>query len=336
MLVTFLVDRPLSLGILRLELMQKTERLRQLPSPKLIILAGSNGPYSHSCQVIGTMLDLPCENAGIAVGFGLDEIFVHYEPYISVGDIVYMPMEFQQYTTTRSEYAIGPDGAMLIRHDRILLMQLPPSRTIGAFLCCNLADFLEASIEMPLTKLHLLSPSRILASEYNVEGDRMDNFGTFTASQIPSQQQRKLPTALDVSSGYGTAQIAAFVEREENKKIIVIGGLPADFDTLHETPDLISAIRSIYLNHGGNFVMLPNRSQYPQADFFNSEDHLTTQCQLLHSILIAEILARKLHREVLRPSQNIITIAATCPSVPVNFAQLSAMGISQADVQNSF
>jgi hypothetical protein len=159
----FLADRPLSLGILRLELLQKTERLRQLPSPKLIILAGSNGPYSHSCEVIGPILDLPCENAGIAVGFGLDEIFARYAAYISAGDIIYMPMEFQQYTASRGSYATGPDGAMLIRHDRALLMRLPPDRTIGALLCCDLKDLLEASIEMPLAALGVMDPSLIPA-----------------------------------------------------------------------------------------------------------------------------------------------------------------------------
>src|SRR6516165_7333059 len=73
------VDRPLSLGVLRLELLQKTARMAALPSPKLVIMAGSNGPYSHSCVVMSVMLNMPCENAGIAVGIGLDDIFVRYE-----------------------------------------------------------------------------------------------------------------------------------------------------------------------------------------------------------------------------------------------------------------
>ena len=73
-----LIDRPLSLGLLRLEMMQKTARLAALPSPTLVILAGSNGPYSHSCAVIGAMLNMPCENAGIAVGIGLDDLFTRY------------------------------------------------------------------------------------------------------------------------------------------------------------------------------------------------------------------------------------------------------------------
>jgi hypothetical protein len=68
------LQRPLTLGLLNLEILEKTSRLETMPQPKLVILAGSNGPYSHSCAVIGDMLNLPCENAGIAVGIGLDVI----------------------------------------------------------------------------------------------------------------------------------------------------------------------------------------------------------------------------------------------------------------------
>ena len=72
----------MSLGLLRLELAQKTARLAALPSPKLVILAGSNGPYSHSCVVMGAMLNMPCENAGIAVGIGLDYLFARWKPLL--------------------------------------------------------------------------------------------------------------------------------------------------------------------------------------------------------------------------------------------------------------
>ncbi|SHF29096.1 hypothetical protein [Acidocella aminolytica] len=63
-------------------MVHKTARVAVLPSPKPVIPAGSNGPYSHSCAVMGPLLGLPCEKAGIAVGIGLVEIFVRYAPTI--------------------------------------------------------------------------------------------------------------------------------------------------------------------------------------------------------------------------------------------------------------
>ena len=159
------LERPLSLGPLRLEMAQKTARLAALPSPKLVILAGSNGPYSHSCAVMGAMLGLPCENAGIAVGIGLDEIFARYAPTLHKNDVVYMPMELEQYAMSVAQYRALVDGAMLLRHDRAMLWHLPPGRVLGAMFCCMLADGLEAIAEMPLAGLGFRNSAQVLAAE---------------------------------------------------------------------------------------------------------------------------------------------------------------------------
>jgi hypothetical protein len=42
-----------------------------------VILAGSNGPYSHRCETIEPILGMPCVNGGIAVGIGLDFRYSH-------------------------------------------------------------------------------------------------------------------------------------------------------------------------------------------------------------------------------------------------------------------
>jgi hypothetical protein len=122
---------------LQLELTQKTARLAAMPSPKLVILAGSNGPYSHSCAVLGAMLALPCENAGIAVGIGLDVVFAHEAMFLRRGDIVYMPMELQQYAASDQDYSAAPDAVLL-------------------------------------SDMRGIKPDALLEAEYNEAGDRID------------------------------------------------------------------------------------------------------------------------------------------------------------------
>src|SRR5271168_2047666 len=205
-----LLDRPLSLGLLRIEIAQKTARLAQLPSPKIVILAGSNGPYSHSCVVIGAMLNLPCENAGIAVGIGLDDLFARYAPLLHRGDILYLPMELQQYTATRTQYLTSADGGFLLRHDRSVLAKLPPDRILGSLFCCNLPDFLESLAEMPIAREGAIGPQRLLASEYNGLGDRIDNNAADADPDLLHHPPRKAPDALAITAGYGTALISRF------------------------------------------------------------------------------------------------------------------------------
>ncbi len=309
-----LADRPLSLGLLRLEMIQKTARLATLPSPKLVILAGSNGPYSHSCAVIGAMLNMPCENAGIAVGIGLDDLFARYAPLLHPGDVLYMPMELQQYTATRAQYRAGADGEFLLRHDRGILAKLPPDRILGAVFCCNLGDFLELLAEMPMAHAGVIAPRHLLASEYNSQGDRIDNPLAEADPALLRHSPRPEPPTGEIANSYGMALIAQFVAQETARKIIVIGGLPTDFVSAVITTPEIGVVTSVYTKNGGSFTLLPNHSLYPVADFFNGEDHLAQPCQYRHSIAVAYALGHLLNLPVQPAVAAITRLAATCPA----------------------
>jgi hypothetical protein len=309
----FWLDRPLSLDLLRTEMVQKAQRLAALPSPKILILAGSNASYSHSCVVIGAMLALPCENGGTAVGIGLDEIFRRDAPFLRRGDVVYLPMELAQYTATRRQYDAAADGFLLWRHDRALLAHLPPDRIFGALFCCTLADALDALAEMALAR-HGVSPEALLAREYDAQGDRIDNRLADAAPDLLRHPARAVPPVQDISQGYGAALIARFVAAEAARGVIVIGGLPTDFSTQALNDDAVRAIAGLYTAQGGAFLVLPNRSLYPPEDFFNGEDHLARPCQYRHSIAVAEGLAGLLRRPVVPPGAAIERVAADCPS----------------------
>jgi hypothetical protein len=293
----FVLDRPLSLGLLRMEMGQKTARLAALPSAKLVILAGSNGPFSHSCAVIGPMLGMPCENAGIAVGIGLDDLFRRYAPALHAGDVVYMPMEFRQYGITRMENDEAADAGYLLRHDRDVLAELPPDRVLGAVFCCNLNDLLESLVEMPAG--FLIRPEVILAGQYNVEGDRIDNM---------SPGGVVLPNPPGVVMGYGAGLIRRFVADQTARGVIVIGGLPTQYVATPPDAAELVKIGRIY----GKFAFLPNKSVYPPKDFYGSADHLSRDCQLAHSIAVARMLAEVLGRGAAAAPVALARQAAAC------------------------
>ncbi|MGE4481858.1 hypothetical protein [Acidocella sp.] len=303
------LERPLSLRPLWLEMMQKDARLASLPSPKLVILAGSNGPYSHSCAVMGPMLGMACENAGIAVGMGLDEIFIRYAPALHAGDVVYMPMELEQYAMSRAQYRALVDGALMLRHDRAMLRHLPPGRVLGALFCCTLADGLEAIAEMPLAALGVRNGKTILAAEYDVEGDRVDNDLAKADKTLLAGPARVEPSAEEIEAGYGTKLIARFVARERAKGVIVIGGWPTEFSGAKISSATRAAVKRVY---GHWFLNLPGQSLYPRRDFFNSEDHLAKPCQFAHSMAVADGLAKMLGRAVNAPGAEMVDVARAC------------------------
>jgi len=310
----FVLHRPLSVGLLRLEMDQKLARGARLPSPKLVILAGSNAPFSHSCRVIGAMLALPCENGGVAVGIGLDDLFARWAPLLHRGDIAYLPIEIQQYDITAAQNRMDMDGAWLFHRNRPLLWHLGAQRTLAGAFGSTMPDALESLAEMTAHAAGLGHRRSMLAAQFDRQGDRI---GTTLATADPgflATLHRTEPTPRAIAKGYGATEIARFVRQESARGITIIGGLPTDFDTVRLPAADITVIRRIFITNGGRVLILPNHSRYPRADFYNSEDHLAQPCQYLHSIALARALAPILHRPVHEPTHAMRARAATCPS----------------------
>jgi hypothetical protein len=123
-LFALVLDRRLDDGYLRALIEAKLARGRSIAAPKLVILAGSNALFSHRCETIEPIPALPCVNAGVAVGIGLDYLFARWDPLLRPGDVVYLPMEASQYARSRAATESGPDAAIMFRHDRATLLAL--------------------------------------------------------------------------------------------------------------------------------------------------------------------------------------------------------------------
>jgi hypothetical protein len=313
----FVLDRPLALGTLRREIDARLAIGAALPSPKLVILAGSNGPYSHRCEIIGPMLGLPCVNGGVALGIGLDYLFARWEPELKPGDIVYLPMETAQYTVGRLASMLGPDAAMMLRHDRATLAELPPRRWLAALFSADLRAAVMSVTEMAAAPF---DPERLRAAvvgRSNAWGDHVGHTAALAAANraILAAAVRREPPADAIEAGYGAREIARFVRWSGAHRVLAIGGLPTGFDDVTLPPATIAAIRAVYLDANGRFLLLANHSRYPRADFFDTPDHLDEPCQIAHSLRVAAGLAPLLGR-ALRPAPRLARAAAACGHAP--------------------
>jgi hypothetical protein len=288
----FVVDRPLALGFLREQIDAKLARAAAIDGPKLVILAGSNGPYSHRCEVIEPILRMPCVNGGVAVGIGLDYLFARWQRVLRPGDVLYLPMEEAQYLRTRAATAVGPDAAIMFRHDWRTLVSLPAERWPAAVFSFDLRTALMAPIEAALVIAHFRDPRTEMTGATNQWGDHVGHTGALAtlsrdvlATAIPHH-----PSAEQISAGYGTELIAAFTRWAAAHNMRVIGGLPTGFVDSPMPDVTLQAIRSVYSANGGDFLILPNFSRYPRSAFFDTAEHLNETWQAVHSKLLAEQL----------------------------------------------
>jgi len=293
------LDRPLTLGFLRHELDAKLARGAALHGPKLVILAGSNGPYSHRCETIEPILHLPCVNGGVAVGIGLDYLFARWRPLLHPGDTVYLPMEEAQYVRSRTATMLGPDAAIMLRHDRATLLHLTPDRWAGALFATGLRDALVAPVEMALVAAGFRDARSALEGGTNAWGDHT---GHTAALGMASQAVLAAETpwhadAAAIRDGYGSSLVAQFIAWARVHGVRVIGGLPTEFADAAMPDATRAAIRQLYLAAGVRFVELPNRSTYPRAAFFDTPDHLNQHWQMIHSAALAHALATQMARD---------------------------------------
>jgi hypothetical protein len=285
----FILDRPLALGFLRQLIDAKLARAAAIHGPKLVILAGSNGPYSHRCEVIELILGMPCVNGGVAVGIGLDYLFARWQRVLHRGDIVYLPMEEAQYVRTRVATQLGPDAAVMFRHDWGTLASLGAERWLAALFSFDLRAALMGSIEAALLLARFHDPRAEITGATNPWGDHIGHTAELAATSRAALATTSPthPSAEQIRAGYGSALIAAFTEWSATHGVEVIGGLPTGFADAPIPPATLQAIRSVYTENGGDFLVLPNFSRYPRSAFFDTANHLNETWQVVHSKLLA-------------------------------------------------
>jgi hypothetical protein len=290
----FLLDRPLTLGALRGRIDANLAFGEAIHQPKLVILAGSNGPYSHRCETIEPILGRPCVNAGVAVGIGLDYLFTRWKPLLRPGDMVYLPLEESQYTRHRATAALGPDAAIMLRHDRATLWTLPPSRQIAAVFASDLRAAIMSLIETALFDYAFHDPREAAIGSTNASGDHIGHTAALAAlnrSGLANATQFR-PTAAQIEAGDGTAVLVDFLRWASQHGVRAIGGLPTGFADLPIGDASLAAIRATYRENAAGFLELSNLSRYPRDAFFDTPDHLNEPAQISHSVAVARGLLR--------------------------------------------
>jgi GNAT superfamily N-acetyltransferase len=290
----WLLDRPLTLGALRSRIEANIDLGQTIRQPKLLILAGSNGSFSHRCETIEPIIHRPCINAGVAVGIGLDYLFTRWKPLLHPGDIVYLPLEEAQYVRPRATVEVGPDATIMLRHDRATLWMLSLRRQVAALFAADLRAAIMSLLETALAEDGFHDPRQDAGGGYNAWGDHVGHTAALAAVNqstlamiVPVH-----PDAAHIRTGYGTLLVTDFLRWAAEHGVSAIGGLPTGFIDSPIDENSLDAIRAIYRTQRAGFLELPNHSRYPRSAFFDTQDHLNEAAQIDHSVAIGQALIR--------------------------------------------
>ena len=288
------VQRPLTDGEIVRLVAQKKALLQGVPGRRLVIVAGSNGRYSHSCAVIGPIVGRPCVNASLIAGIGADYLFANIAPLLHEGDVVYMPFEYQEYTESRFSSFGGPDNEILWHRDKPLLASLGIERTVRAAFYADEQYFIRGTLEMVLSARGV--KPRVGQESMNKLGDQIGHsraVGAPYQSFLRTVRPPIPPLRLDHDLPYSATVVSDFIAQAHARGIAVIGGLPTLIKTpggADVPPATVQQLRAFYESRGQRFLALPNESRYGADCFFDKPYHLNEECQLAHSEAIGRQL----------------------------------------------
>ncbi len=283
------VHRPVVVGAIQRQLDYKQVYARTLTSPKIIIFAGSNGRYSHRCEELTRALSLPCVNASIAVGIGLDFLIWKWQPLLHAGDLVYLPLEYGQYRFSNAEMHGGLQNALMVHSQRDYLWSLDAQRIAAAYGSFDLPFLVHGVVEMALDRHGYKTSSS--TDSLTPQGDQSGHTaGSGAAYAVFLKNSNAESTAVPERSD--TIDVLnTFLRQMHEAGVTVVGGLPTVPDSVNVEANDIARLRRLYEDAGQQFIVLPNRSRYPLGCFFDTLYHLNEGCQKAHSALVASALS---------------------------------------------
>ena len=282
------VQRPLTVGEVARQLDTRLQFAQQLRSPKLVIFAGSNGRYSHHCATLAAPLGMPCVNASIGVGIGLDFQLDAWLDHLHAGDLFYMPLEYGQYRSTQADMQAGLQNALLVHHWPGRLWALPPERIVRALASFDVSSLIQGLAEMGLQAAGVSRRGGSIG--HTLQGDaRAHELAAALPYAAFLRSARAEPTSVPAQS-HALAVLGRFLDAAQARGVRVVGGLPTVPDTVTVEPADVDALRRFYTRHGHGFLALPNLSRHPLGCFYDTLYHLVQECQQAHSAAVGQAL----------------------------------------------
>jgi hypothetical protein len=292
----FFINKPLSMGFINEAQLIRANYVQAKPGPKLVIIAGSNGLFSHRAETMEKILNLPCLNASITAEFGLDIQIDLAKKWLAPRDIVLMPLEYLSYTSTRNSIENSPANGFIINYAKWLLHDYDWHRVLCTMFYFDTKYLISGVVEMSLKAVGVTR--RFNTGTLTPEGDMRGH------TELKGREYRKY--VMSVPQGFpdpellhkrflGEIILTNFLKWAKERNIRVIGTLPTVFNDQPISEAAIAKIASIYQDQGQEFLLLPNRSQYDRHYFYDSNYHLNEENQIAHSQLIARYLQPRLH-----------------------------------------
>ena len=273
-------------------ILDKHQRLKSLPSPRVILVGGSNVPFGIQSPLLERELRLPVVNMGLVARLGIDFMLGDVEREVRAGDIVLLSLEYDIATGSfspdllRETLAFRPSS--LAAHGRVHYRKVVLEHGLSL-----LGDIVRVRLNFLLDRES--SPaegSSYARQDLNGWGDYVAHFGKHgnlnpdSPGVAPSAELRWAisPRVIDALGGF-----AARCERKGARCFYTCPPRPAPVWVSEQR--LVRRLVSLYRDIPGVVVIDdPTNHLYRVDQLYDMSNHLTYPAARLRTLDIASRL----------------------------------------------
>jgi len=254
---------------------RKLDRLRSLPSPKMVLVGGSNLAFGMDSSMLQRHIGMPVVNMGMNGGLGLDFMLKGVEPYLACGDVVVLAPEYPNFYHAR--YVMG-----LKTLCEFLFENKTQLRNVGWLQVMPLLKYMPVVIaERSMRVLRTIHRETFnledIPPEYRISS--FDEYGDITNVLVTSGGHEKILGPLKEGDKPGPLAIALinrFAKRCRRSGIVVVLTYSvlrqSDYDACRQDYERLSNVLKSELS----LTVLGSPQNYVFSDdaFYDTPDHL--------------------------------------------------------------
>lgn len=278
---------------------RKGEVASQIPSPRVVLVGGSNVLYGLSARQLSNQLNAPFLNFGTHGGLPLDYLLYKSQQVARSGDMIILALEYEQYSRPRGinsmaiRYFIGGDPSYLP------LLDFPQQ------LQCIFSASPQSLLQPPPTKSkkylsRLHKAKEATRVSMNEHGDRTGH----TLASMTSHQREVVAKLKPVSSislqdfihhEHNWTLLRRFADWCANEQIMLVAVYPNTIDDpiLHQEPAVqnLAKIRERFERFGVPVLGNGTEAMRPREHFYDTVYHLSEEGQKSRSADFARMIS---------------------------------------------
>ncbi|MEV9617112.1 hypothetical protein [Aliarcobacter butzleri] len=272
---------------------KKDNYAKSIQNTKIVFTSGSNTLFGMETNIIEKELNIPTVNMAIQGGLKTEYILYRTKNILKTGDIVVLPMEYQNLTWNGNIEETYRD--YVLTYDKNYFNNMPIKEQLSFLFSITPYKLVKSSIDKKRTLIEPEMEKTYNSNTLNKNGDVIYKEGTKTGFKtIPFE----LPNPYNIET-YGLLKIKEFAKWCEDNKIKLLVSFPntVNLKEYYDKPytNYFNFLINYFEKNNIQVIGKPTDSLYPIQYFYDTDYHLNNYGAKIRTYKFLEELKKVLY-----------------------------------------